>query len=173
VALTVPDSEDFLVHMRRTEAFSTTEEDWVDDSLQRATDLASIATGLTEDPTDDLQLRMLTTGIFAMAHSIFVTSGEDREALYSPFSSERLGSYSYSKSQQAVLAGSATGVPEFDSMVRYFASIPGIDDNDRVPAFRSTSEKVWTGPYGSTSDDTFGTPDPSRQITLVPDAWNE
>ena len=49
------------------------------------------------------------------------TSLEDRDAMFSPFSSERIGSYSYSKMAQAVSKGVKTGVPFFDIAVDYLS----------------------------------------------------
>ena len=47
-------------------------------------------------------------------------------SFYSPFQSERLGSYCYSKMAQAVEDKGLTGVPAFDQAVKYFAgSRPG------------------------------------------------
>jgi hypothetical protein len=138
--LTPPSTDDLLIHMRRTDPFDTNEEEWAEDSLQRATDLAQIATGVEDDPTDELAARIMQVGVLAMGHAIFVSS-LDRDELYSPFSSERIGSYSYSKAQQAVSASAATGVPEFDQMVRYFAGL-----ETESPAIGVTSEAVFVTP---------------------------
>lgn len=45
------------------------------------------------------------------------TSMEDRDAMFSPFSSERIGSYSYSKAQRSASNGTALGVPFFDMLL--------------------------------------------------------
>jgi len=144
VPLTVPDSDALLLHMRRTEPFSAVEEDWVDDVLQRASDLMEVASDVHEDPDDGLGSRLLTVGVLAMAHALFSTGGTDREALYSPFSSERLGSYSYSKASAAVSTGVDTGVPEFDQAVTYFGALVGTD-GDSIQ-FAVTSEVVFPQP---------------------------
>lgn len=47
------------------------------------------------------------------------TSMEDRDAMFSPFSSERIGSYSYSKAQQAARVGGRLGVPFFDMLLDF------------------------------------------------------
>jgi hypothetical protein len=159
VALTVPDVEELALHMRLTERFSATEEEWADDSLSRATDLMSIATGLTADPEDELTARLVRVGILAMAHMIYVTSGQDRSVFYNPYSSERIGSYSYSKAQQQVGSGQPTGVPEFDAAVRYVLS-----SAEEGGYFSSSSEEVFEGPFDAV--------EPVRQVPLVWDAWS-
>jgi hypothetical protein len=161
----VPDADDLLLHMRWEDAFTGKEPDWADDSLQRATDLMQVATGLEEDPEDELALRLMTTGILAQAHAIFITGGPDREALYSPYSSERLGSYSYSKAQQAVVAGLPTGVPEFDFAVNYLTQ----GDEDNPGPISASAEHVWRQPIADYEEDLGGFP--HRDEVLLPDAW--
>jgi hypothetical protein len=144
LALTVPDTDELLLAMRRTTPFTAQESEWAEDALQRATDLARIATGLTEDPVGpdddpDFPQRILTQGILAMAYAIEVRS-DDADEFYSPFTSERLGSYSYSKAMQAVREGSATGVPWFDEMVAYFAAAD-------ASSFAMATEYVFAQPY--------------------------
>jgi hypothetical protein len=145
VSLTVPDADSLLLHMHREDPFVGAEEDWADDALQRATDLLWMATGIEDDPTDDRVLRIETVAILAMAHALYVSGGEDRDAMYSPFSSERLGSYSYSKMLAAVQNKQETGVPEFDLFVKWFLS--QLNADGIYPGFQTTSEKVFDGPY--------------------------
>lgn len=147
--------------MQREDAFSSKEEEWADNALERATDLMQLAIGRDqEDPTDELTARLVKEGIIAMAHMLFSTGGEDRENIYSPYSSERLGSYSYSKAQRAVAGSLDTGVPEFDTAVKMFNST-----SDGVSAFSITSEEVFKSPF----TDTVGA---ARDPILQPDAWN-
>jgi hypothetical protein len=169
VPLTPPDVPDLQFHMRESSPITGIQAQYAEDSLQRATDLAEVATGLHEDPEDELALRLLTTGILSMAHSIYVTSGEDSEATYAPFSSERLGSYSYSKMAQAVEEKAATGVEAFDQMVKYFAGLDQAAGGDAA-VFSLHSEQVWEQPYKG-SQDTEKLRDP--QVPLSVDAWNQ
>lgn len=143
--LTPPDTSELAFHMR-VPAFTGQEALYAEDSLQRATDLAEIATGLHEDPEDELAYRVLQNGILSMGHAIHVVSGDDSTAMYSPFSSERLGSYSYSKMQQSVQDRVGTGVPGFDAMARYFQDLTQASGGDSA-AFGVTSEQVWKQPY--------------------------
>lgn len=91
-------------------------------ALQQATDLMSIATGLTEDTTDPIGARMMTWGILDMAWKILV-SFDNREESYTPYTSERIGSYSYSKMLQKTTSGGETGVEFFDAAVSYMADV--------------------------------------------------
>lgn len=161
MALEVPDTEDLRVHMHQTEPFSSIETEWAEYALQHATDLAEVGTGWSETPTNELHARLLNVGILSMAHMLYVTGGEDREALYSPYSSERLGSYSYTKAQSAVTSGKPTGVPEFDYIVDLARSL----DTDEGGLFTTEAEAVFKQPYAEAQA-------VSRGIALQEDAWN-
>jgi hypothetical protein len=89
------------------------------DALLWASDLFRLATGITTDPTDEFELRLVKLAILEMAWAI-QTKHEDLEESFSPFTSERIGSYSYSKAQQDVAEGRATGISAFDRAVLYF-----------------------------------------------------
>lgn len=116
---------------------------WGADVLQIATDLFQIATDIDDTPDDPLQLRMYTLGVLAMAHALYVRFG-DRDAIYSPFSSERLGSYSYSI-REARSQGNpiTTGVGFFDFVVNWFL---GLDEENAKRKIWSDSTKVFTDP---------------------------
>lgn len=128
MALTVPTAAALLEHMQQTEFDPTLQEDWIADILQQATDLMFIATGLTGDPTDPQMLRIIDTGILAMAYALLIQS-PDRPAIYSPFTSEHIGSYSYTRAMaqltSQVGSGQPTGVGWFDMAVRFFNSKAG------------------------------------------------
>lgn len=91
------------------------------EALQLAADLFTVATGVTENPTDPMEARLVNYAVMEMAWYLQVNH-EDLEAEFSPFSSERIGSYSYSKMTTAVQKGIATGVPAFDYAVAYFGA---------------------------------------------------
>lgn len=123
MALTPPTVEDLVAHAHVSDVTELTEEEaYAVDALQHATDLMQVATGVSEDPEDAMALRILRRGILEMALAILVRA-PDREALYSPFSSERIGSYSYQKAQQAVQEQAGTGVGDFDFAVAYFQGL--------------------------------------------------
>lgn len=88
-------------------------------AIQMAADLFTMATGVTDQPTDPMQQRIIKYAILEMAWALTVRH-EDMEAIFSPFSGERIGSYSYTKAINAVATGSKTGVPMFDRAVAYF-----------------------------------------------------
>jgi hypothetical protein len=156
--------------MRQSQAFTSQEALYAEDSLQRATDLMEVATGVHEDPEDELAYRIMQTGILSMGHAIYAVSGEDAEALYSPFQSERLGSYSYSKMQQAVADKGLTGVPAFDQAVKYFSGLEQAAGGDSA-AFGLTSEQVWKQPYPVSEEAGERLRDP--QVPLAADAFNQ
>lgn len=90
--------------------------------LNLAADLLWLGTGLDTDPTDARLSQLVQYAICDMAIYLYVTR-DDIDAVYSPFQSERVGSYSYSKSYvqatKAVSKGESTGVPLFDMLVSY------------------------------------------------------
>lgn len=143
MALTVPDEEDLRQYARATSWQSTEEQEFAEVCLQRATDLMTIATGLEEDPMSDLMLRLVQTGILAMAFALLVRS-EDRAAIYSPFASERIGSYSYSKAVAQATKGRSTGVEEFDAAVEYVAG-----ESDGSTSGWSSSQDVFSQPLAA------------------------
>jgi hypothetical protein len=167
--LTPPDVSELQFHMRQSQAFTSQEALYAEDSLQRATDLMEMATGIHEDPEDELAYRVMQNGIMSMGHAIYAVSGEDAEALYSPFQSERLGSYSYSKMQQAVQDRGVTGVPAFDQAVKYFQGLDQAAGGDTSP-FGVTAEQVWKQPYTEHEE---GEKLRDPQVPLSEGAWSQ
>lgn len=87
---------------------------YVDEALKQATLLFVIASGLNEAPTDDSDLQVATYGILAMADSIYLTQPL-AEAAASPFQSESIGAYSYSRATRSrIIRGEKTGIDWFD-----------------------------------------------------------
>jgi hypothetical protein len=82
-------------------------------ALLQATLLFKIGTCLARLPDSELQKDMARLAILAMADSIFLAQNYQKAAA-SPFSSETIGSYSYSKVAKAANAGMPTGVMWFD-----------------------------------------------------------
>ncbi len=140
--LTVP-STDLLAAFQHEEAVE--DADWAAEALQMATDLLSLATGLEEDPADPTARRIARWGILDMAWYL-LASHEDKEAVFSPFSSERIGSYSYQKASNAARAGELTGVSWFDRA----AELLGLDTSGGRSW--SSSEKVMAQPYGMSDE---------------------
>jgi hypothetical protein len=125
MALTPPAPSEFATF--KGETFDSSELQAVSMHLQAATDLMEIATGIHQDfPVNTLEWRLLRNGIFDLAWYIG-TSMEDRDAQFSPFSSERIGSYSYNKASKAVALQGDTGVPFFDLAVAYLAGSAASD----------------------------------------------
>lgn len=112
MALTPPDTGDLAEFMGVSERDLDARADMM---LQQATDLMEMATGLEAYPAA-LVGRVMLNGIKDMAWALLVGL-ENRAEQFSPFSSERIGSYSYQKAAAAVIQGEATGVPLFDMAI--------------------------------------------------------
>src|SRR5689334_17450132 len=111
MALTVPTVERFETY--KGETFDPAEYPTVEEHLQAATDLMELATGIhTDFSPGTLEYRTMERGILDAAWYIG-TSMEDRDALFSPFSSERIGSYSYNKMASAAALKVDSGIPFF------------------------------------------------------------
>lgn len=122
MSLTIPDSDALLEWMRLSAWQDTAEEDYADTQVQLAADLLTMATGILDDPTDELSLRVITAGILSMAQALMIRS-RDRSQEYNVFVSERIGSYSYSKAQGTAIQ--ASGVPLFDTAVEFLRTTLG------------------------------------------------
>lgn len=91
------------------------------DAIQRAADLFTLATGVSSTTTA-IEERLVRSAILEMAWAI-TTRHEDLEEQFSPFTGERIGSYSYNKAVRSVADGTDTGVPAFDNAVSYFMAL--------------------------------------------------
>ncbi len=116
MALSVPTLSEWIIH---TNTRTVEDERYTEHLLQLATDLMAAATGLEADPpTAGYTYRLMRQGILAMAHALSIRN-DMREELFSPYSSERLGSYSYQKATKDILTGEPTGVFLFDLAVNH------------------------------------------------------
>jgi hypothetical protein len=113
---------------RDSNSFST----FASEALDQATLLFYLATGLENYPDDVSLARLAKYGILDMADNIYL-SQPYQEALASPYQSETIGSYSYSKTVKAIKKGDATGVTWFDMAVnRLKAGGSGIGDSGSI-----------------------------------------
>jgi hypothetical protein len=148
VALTVPDEsqlEDFTGDLwSNIETLAN-----IDALLEQATDLMFIAVGLTEDPVDAQELRITQNGILAMAEALARTQ-ETRAEGFGPFSSERIGSYSYTKLAQSIKQGQPTGVFWFDQARDYWYSKGETDlpETTSTKVFEYDDNMLVVGPNG-------------------------
>ena len=163
VTLTPPDTDELLIEMRESAWASSTDEEFGELMLQRATDLFHMATGITEDPIDETAYRIFQMGVLVMAHALFVRSN-DADAILSPFQSERLGSYSYTKIISQVAKKGDTGVEIFDVAVDYFTG--GLEDSG---AFAVTSEKVFQQTHKGFVQEVYG--DEGHEGTDAASKW--
>lgn len=95
---------------------SSTFNNYADEALAQATLLFYLATDVEEYPSNPQLAKLAKNGILAMADKIYL-SQPYQEAAASPFQSETIGSYSYSRLTSAVKKGDATGIMWFDLAV--------------------------------------------------------
>lgn len=111
---------------------SSTFNDFAAEALTQATLLLMMATGLESYPEDTNLAQLAVYGILDMADSIYL-SQPYKESINSPFQSETIGSYSYSKMTKSVKKGTDTGVAWFDMAVsKLKVSGSGIVDSGSI-----------------------------------------
>lgn len=103
--------------------------DYINEALEQATLLFKIGTCLAQFPDDAIDASLAKNAILAMADGISLVQPY-QATLSNPFSSETIGSYSYSKLQGAVSAGLPTGISWFDLAI---SRLSVCDDLDGVP----------------------------------------
>lgn len=95
---------------------------WAAEVLCDATRLMQLATGLSAYPDDPALTRVVRNGIMDLAQYL-VVQRDNAEEEYTPFSSEHIGSYSYSKAltraQYNIANKLGTGVFWFDQALQY------------------------------------------------------
>lgn len=149
MALSLPTSEDLDAYKAGVDNAT---------ALQIASDLFTMATGIDTAPTDPFQERLIHNAILDMAWFL-QEDHENKEAQFSPFSSERIGSYSYTKAAKAIQTQTSTGVSAFDLAVEYFKGLgPSVITMD--------SEWVFAKGYNRSIYDPAVSQDPSG--TVVP-----
>jgi len=112
----------------------------IEDMLQQATDAFWIFTGLSDYPADPQAARVTRYAVMDLT-AWLIAQHENRAEINSPFTSERIGSYSYSKMQQAK-DGQSSGIYWLDM---FFRMMMGPDGSANVVS--STSENVFTPGY--------------------------
>lgn len=90
--------------------------DYAATAIAQATLLFKIATCRSEFPNDAISAELAKMAILAMADAIFLVQ-PFQEVKANPFSSESIGSYSYSKVAGAVSGGLPSGITWFDLAV--------------------------------------------------------
>lgn len=105
--LTPPTSTEIAL-FRNEGDYAADEVPYVNAVAQQATDAVWVFTGLENPPTDPRAARVLKNALIQFTLWV-MAQDEHRDEINSPFSSERIGSYSYSKMQQAS-RGEETGI---------------------------------------------------------------
>lgn len=121
---------------------------YADTALKQARLLFKIGTCLASLPDDPDLLELASNGILSMADNIYLAQ-EFQKAAASPFSSESIGSYSYSKAAKAVAAGLDTGIMWFD-LARDQLGV--CDSDDGVPTSGGIAMSMGDGNYHSYSN---------------------
>lgn len=130
---------------------------FVYEALEQAGDLFELATGLIALPVSGLASRVARRGVLAMAEALFEGNAY-REARFSPFRSETIGSYTYSLAEGSVLAGIPTGISWFDLAVDRLKVIAETVSSRSISAFDRPGDVqqlegrwILTGPADSDS----------------------
>ena len=113
-----------------------------EDALEMATSLLKEAVPCLAEKEGDLtdtQRKLVRFGILEMAKYIKIEFSAFDSAL-SPFQSETIGSWSYSKAASAVSAQQSTGVPGFDRAVELLGGLCSADGGSIASV---TSEQVF------------------------------
>lgn len=121
--LSVPTVSEMANFKMKPETFYETA--YAQQALAQAAFLLAIRTGLAADPEDTQEATLAKYAIMELANQIYLEAPYD-EVLAKPFSSESIGSYSYSKSAQAAQRGESTGSMWFDLAVERLSG-PGGD----------------------------------------------
>lgn len=115
MALTPPTVE-ALEKFRRENFAEGDETEWAGFVLQQATDALWVTTGLDERPADPRASRVLDYALMELTLWI-MSQADHRDEINSPFSGERIGSYSYQK-MQAAQRGEESGIYWLDMFFR-------------------------------------------------------
>jgi len=129
VAITVPDVDDLTEFTGKD--YTSYDEDYVDNVLQQSADLFTMATGLTTDQTEELELRVQNYAILSMADYLIPL----KDTTSTDMQSERIGSYSYSRMTKEASLGNETGIGWWDRAISFFNSGSA---TDLSTMFRST-----------------------------------
>lgn len=115
--------------------------------LRMATAMFILASGIETAPDWNSPIgTLIKSGILDMTWYIG-TSMESRDESFSPFSSERIGSYSYSIASKKAISGEDTGVPFFDMALQWFKGQISESEADQI--FGLSSEHVFSQPYSA------------------------
>lgn len=112
---TIPEYEQFT-----NEETADSDAGWITFMLQASTDAFWAFTGWTTYPTDERMARITRYAIMDLA-SWLLSQNEHRDEINSPFNSERIGSYSYSKMQRAAQSQDS-GIYWLDMLFRLLAN---------------------------------------------------
>lgn len=119
--LSIPSVSDLASFKGKSENFYSS---YAEQALMQAALLLSIRTGLTAMPEDESEATLARYAIMDLANKIYLEAPYD-EILAKPFSSESIGSYSYSKSAQAARKGDDSGSMWFELALERLGNVDG------------------------------------------------
>lgn len=159
-----PPSQDDLEEFANT-TYPDDQSDYVGMMLQQATDAIWVDTGITEYPDTSTadgarRTRVIRNAIMALALWA-MTQDENRAEINSPFSSETIGSYHYSKMLQQAAQGSS-GIWWLDLLYKMLGT--DVSDPNGSGLAWAAAEKVFN-PCGGTYQDLVALgiePNPNR-----------
>lgn len=96
-------------------------------AMAQAALLLMLRTGISEMPENESEATLAKYAIMDLGNQIYLEAPYD-EILAKPFSSETIGSYSYSKSAQAARNGETTGSMWFDLAISQLSALDGSYD---------------------------------------------
>jgi len=117
------------------------------EAMTQASVLLTFRTGISEMPADEQEATLVNYAIMDLGNLIYLEAPYD-EIKAKPFSSESIGSYTYSKSAQAAKNGESTGSMWFDLAVEQLSALDGSFDvnSDSISMFER--DNLYTGPSG-------------------------
>lgn len=131
------------------------EPEWAEQALIQSTDVMWVATGIEEYPTDPREARIVKNAIMELSRYL-LASEEVADRTYNNFSSETIGSYTYSKAQRA-LVSIQSGIPLGLFWVDLAISMLSREADKTNPSIGYSGEqvfppnyKVFNAPYART-----------------------
>jgi hypothetical protein len=123
--LPIPTVAELAAFKMRPESFYSAT--YAQQAMTQAAWLLMFRTGITEMPTEEAEETLVNYAIMDLGNQIYLEAPFD-QVIAKPFSSESIGSYSYSKSSQAAKNGEDTGSLWFDLAVSLLSAVDGSYD---------------------------------------------
>lgn len=143
--LPIPTVAELAAFKMRPVSFYT--ETYALEAMTQASVLLTFRTGVSDTPADSQEATLVRYAIMDLGNQIYLESPYD-EIKAKPFSSESIGSYSYSKSAQAAKNGETTGSLWFDLAVDQLSSSDGSYEVNSESISMFERDNLYSGPEG-------------------------